>query len=235
MNPEELKFDRDGLIPAVIQDAESGEVLMLAYMNREAVAKSLETGVTHFWSRSRQKLWRKGETSGHVQTIVNSYYDCDADTLLFQVEQTGAACHTGHHSCFYRGIDKEHGGIAVSDKTKKPDNAAEDGEAYEASKVPEAASNKAAILKELYDVVTERRDHPREGSYTNYLFTKGLDKILKKVGEESAEVIIAAKNRSREEVTYEVSDLIYHLTVLLVEQGVTLDDIYTELRKRRPR
>ena len=219
MNLEQLVFDRDGLIPAIIQDAESGEVLMLAYMNREAVEKTLETGMTHFWSRGRQKLWRKGETSGHIQTIVEKYYDCDNDTLLFKVKQTGAACHTGHYSCFYNKIDEDRGIIE------------KDGKVFDPSEV---YPNKAAILKELYDVVTDRRDHPKEGSYTNYLFDKGLDKILKKIGEESAEVIIASKNRSREEVTYEVSDLVYHLMVLLVDQGVTLDDIYAELKKRRP-
>jgi phosphoribosyl-ATP pyrophosphohydrolase/phosphoribosyl-AMP cyclohydrolase len=230
MNLEELKFDKDGLIPAIIQDAESGEVLMQAYMNREALEKSLETGRTHFWSRSRQKLWMKGETSGHIQTIVEKYFDCDSDALLFKVKQTEAACHTGHFSCFFNQISENCDIIEKGEKVFDP------AEVYQAADVYQTAvvdRNDASILKELYGIVVDRRDHPKEGSYTNYLFTKGLDKILKKVGEESAEVIIASKNRSKEEVTYEVSDLIYHLMVLLVEQGVTLEDIYAELRKRR--
>ena len=217
MKIEDLKFDRDGLIPAIIQDVESGEVLMLGYMNREAVEKTLETGRTHFWSRSRQKLWMKGETSGHVQTIQDAYFDCDKDALLWKVQQTTAACHTGHYSCFYNKMD-DHNIVAADQKVFDP------GKVY---------GNGAEILQELYDVVIDRRDHPKEGSYTNYLFTKGLDKILKKVGEETAEVIIASKNRSKEEVTYEASDLIYHLMVLLVEQDVTLENIFAELQKRR--
>ena len=218
MNLETIKFDKDGLIPAIIQDANSGEVLMMAYMNKESIAKSLETGKTHFWSRSRQNLWMKGESSGHVQAIVDMYMDCDSDTLLFKVKQTVAACHTGNYSCFFNKIDNNGGIIDIGKKIFEPKDV------YE---------NKAAILQELYDVVVDRRDNPKEGSYTNYLFTKGIDKILKKVGEEAAEVIIASKNRSKDEVTYEVSDLIYHLMVLLVEQDVTLDDIFAELQKRR--
>lgn len=215
---EKLKFDKNGLIPAIIQDVESNEILMLGYMNKEAVEKTLETGKTHFWSRSRKKLWMKGESSGHVQTIVEKYFDCDNDTLLFKVKQTKAACHTGHYSCFFNKIDDDYDIIEKDEKVFDPAVVYRDD---------------AAVLKELYGIVSDRKTHPKEGSYTNYLFSKGLDKILKKVGEESAEVIIAAKNRSKAEVTYEVADLIYHLMVLLVEQGVSLDDIYAELRKRR--
>jgi phosphoribosyl-ATP pyrophosphohydrolase/phosphoribosyl-AMP cyclohydrolase len=218
MNFDELRFGKDGMIPAIIQDADSNEVLMMAYMNREALEKSLKTGRTHFWSRSRRKLWMKGETSGHFQTIVESYFDCDKDALLFKVEQTEAACHTGHYSCFFNKIDKNYEIVEKGEKAFDP---------------VEVYKDNAVILKELYNIVADRRYYPKEGSYTNYLFSEGLDKILKKVGEESAEVIIASKNCSRKEVTYEVSDLLYHLMVLLVEQNITLEDIYVELRKRR--
>lgn len=212
---KEVKFNGDGLVPAVIQDYQTGEVLMVAYMNRESLEKSVETGKTHFWSRSRQKLWLKGETSGHFQNIRSIHVDCDSDTLLFKVEQTGAACHTGNYSCFFREVELSG---AQGENPAQP----EDGEAP-----------KNRILQELYDIISDRKLHPKEGSYTNYLFEKGIDKILKKVGEESAEVIIAAKNRSSEEVRYETADLIYHLMVLLVDQGLKLDDIYDELKGRR--
>ncbi len=215
---EQLKFDKDGLIPAIIQDAESGQILMLGYMNREAVEKSLQTGKAHFWSRSRKRLWMKGETSGHVQAIQEAYFDCDKDALLFKVKQTTAACHTGHYSCFFHKITDDYDIIEKDEPVFQPENVYPDN---------------AIILKELYDIVVDRRSHPKEGSYTNYLFEKGLDKILKKVGEESAEVIIASKNGSKDEITYETADLIYHLIVMLVDQDVTLDDIYRELQKRR--
>ena len=173
---------------------------------------------------------------------MEKYFDCDKDVLLFKVKQTEAACHTGHYSCFFNKIDENCDIIESGEKvfdpaeiyqTAKISEAPEVSDATEIKKTAEVMKNDAAILKELYGIVTDRRDHPKEGSYTNYLFTKGLDKILKKVGEESAEVIIASKNRSKDEVTYEVSDLVYHLMVLLVEQDVTLEDIYAELRKRR--
>lgn len=215
---EQIKFDEKGLIPAIVQDVKSGEVLMLAYMNKDAVQKSLETGRTHFWSRSRQKLWMKGETSGHIQVIQEAYFDCDKDALLLKVEQNTAACHTGNYSCFFNKVDENYDIIGENKQVFSPE---------------EIYSGDAAILQELYEVVAKRKENPKEGSYTNYLFEKGLDKILKKVGEESAEVIIASKNRSKEEVTYEVSDLVYHLMVLLVEQDVSLEEIYGELRKRR--
>lgn len=215
---EQLKFDESGLIPAIVQDAQSGQVLMLGYMNKQAVEKSLQTGRMHFWSRSRQKLWMKGETSGHIQAIQEAWFDCDKDALLWKVKQTTAACHTGNYSCFFNRITKEGDIVAENKRVFSPE---------------EVYASGAAILQKLYQVVADRRENPKEGSYTNYLFEKGLDKILKKVGEESAEVIIASKNRSKEEVTYEVSDLMYHLMVLLVEQGVELEDIYNELRKRR--
>lgn len=213
---DNIKFDEKGLIPAIIQDFQSGRVLMMAYMNQESFQKTLDTGKTWFYSRSRQKLWMKGEESGHVQEVKEILYDCDEDTLLIKVIQTGVACHTGHYSCFYRDMDGNETEEAATDVDK----------VYSSKQGP-------GILYELYDIITDRREKMPEGSYTAYLFDKGLDKILKKVGEENAEVIIAAKNREKSEVVYEVSDLIYHLLVLLVEQGVKLEDIFAELKSRR--
>lgn len=211
-----IKFNSHGLVPAIIQDAESNQVLMLAYMNAESLDKTLASGQTWFYSRSREKLWMKGESSGHVQKVRQIFYDCDADTLLIKVEQTGAACHTGHYSCFYR----DSSGQEIEDISADPQ------EIY-------AAAGNRGILFELYDIIRKRKEELPEGSYTTYLFTKGIDKILKKVGEENAEVIIAAKNNSQSELIYETSDLIYHLLVLLVEQGIELDDIFKELAMRR--
>lgn len=213
---ENIKFDEKGLIPAIIQDDKSGQVLMLAYMNRESLTKTIATGKTWFYSRSRQQLWMKGEESGHIQEVKEILYDCDQDTLLVKVEQTGVACHTGHYSCFYRDINGNEVKPAIVDVEK----------IYASRQGP-------GILYELYDVISNRKEKMPEGSYTTYLFDKGLDKILKKVGEENAEVIIAAKNREKPEVVYEVADLIYHLLVLLVEQGVELGDIFAELKSRR--
>ncbi|MHB8061833.1 MAG: bifunctional phosphoribosyl-AMP cyclohydrolase/phosphoribosyl-ATP diphosphatase HisIE [Ruminiclostridium sp.] len=206
-----LKFDDKGLIPVVTQDFKTKEVLMVAYMNEEAFDKTIETGKVHYFSRSRSKLWLKGETSGHFQLVKAIKLDCDGDTILIEIEQIEAACHTGNKTCFFRTMN--------------------DGKWEETISDTEELS--AGILKEVYDVIVDRAVHPKEGSYTNYLFTKGLDKILKKVGEETAEVIIAAKNKSKEEIKYEVSDLMYHLMVLLVERGLTLEDIYSELKGRR--
>ncbi|MDD4801626.1 MAG: bifunctional phosphoribosyl-AMP cyclohydrolase/phosphoribosyl-ATP diphosphatase HisIE [Syntrophomonas sp.] len=211
-----IRFDEQGLVPAIIQDFQRGQVLMMAYMNREALEKTLSTGKTWFYSRSRQSLWNKGETSGSYQTVKEIFYDCDEDTLLITVEQAGAACHTGHYSCFYRNADGEETASRIFDMA----------EIYSSHTGP-------AILYELYDIIVDRKDKMPEGHYTTYLFDKGLDKILKKVGEENAEVIIAAKNRNKSEVIYESSDLVYHLLVLLVEQGVKLEDIFTELKSRR--
>lgn len=210
-----IRFDERGLVPAIIQDVNSGEVLMLAYMNKESLEKTLATGHTWFYSRSRQKLWMKGESSGHVQDLKEIRYDCDEDTLLIKVEQIGAACHTGHYSCFYRNQQGEEVETPVFDGMKSENTPG------------------PGILYELQDVIRDRQQKMPEGSYTTYLFDKGIDKILKKVGEESAEVIIAAKNRSKDEVRYEVSDLIYHLLVTLVEQDVDLNEIFVELKSRR--
>ncbi len=204
-----VKFDEKGLVPVVTQDIKTKEVLMVAYMNEEAFDKTIETGKVHYYSRSRSKLWLKGETSGHFQLVKSIKLDCDGDTILIEAEQIDAACHTGNKTCFFRTMV--------------------DGEWKE----NEEEKPTVAILHEVYNVILDRTVNPKEGSYTNYLFTKGLDKILKKVGEEAAEVIIAAKNQSKEEIRYEVSDLMYHLMVLLVERGLTLEDIYGELKGRR--
>ncbi|HZJ57761.1 MAG TPA: bifunctional phosphoribosyl-AMP cyclohydrolase/phosphoribosyl-ATP diphosphatase HisIE [Clostridia bacterium] len=214
----DIKFDDQGLIPAIIQDIETDEVLMMAYMNKESLDKTLMTGKTFFWSRSRKRLWQKGEESGNIQQVKEIYYDCDKDTLLVKVIQKGGACHTGHRSCFYRKL--EHVNFIIPGKEDKD---------FGASMV----HGKATILQSLYDTIMDRKKNPREGSYTSYLFEKGIDKILKKVGEESSEVIIGAKNGDEDEVVYETADLFYHLIVMLVDQGITLDRIYEELGKRR--
>jgi phosphoribosyl-ATP pyrophosphohydrolase/phosphoribosyl-AMP cyclohydrolase len=214
---DSLKFDEKGLLPAIIQDFESGQVLMLAYMNKESLTRTRESGKTWFYSRSRQKLWQKGEESGHVQEVKEISFDCDNDCLLIKVAQTGVACHTGHYSCFYQTLDGK--------EVESP--------LFDLSAVYNSAGGGPGILYELYDIILERREKMPEGSYTAYLFNKGLDKILKKVGEENAEVIIAAKNRDKAELVYETSDLLYHLLVLLVEQGVSLAEVFSELKSRR--
>jgi len=203
----EIKFDDKGLVPAIAQDINTGKVLMLAYMNKEAVEKTLNEKIAHYYSRSRQELWKKGETSGNIQKIKGFYYDCDKDTILIKVEQVGVACHTGNYSCFFNEVLNED--------------------------MKENFQNNEDVLKELYLSITDRKNNPREGSYTNYLFKEGIDKILKKVGEESAEVIIASKNESKEEMIYEISDLVYHVIVLMINQGVSIEDIKKELVKRR--
>ena len=207
---ERIKFDEQGLVPAIVQDATNGTVLMLAYMNRESLTKTLETGTTWFYSRSRQELWNKGVTSGHVQTVKELFYDCDGDTLLVKVEQTGASCHEGTYSCFSRRF-----GEAESTLTERPQILG------------------AAVLPELFSVLEDRRDNPQEGSYTSSLFAKGEDRILKKIGEEAAETIIAAKNHSQGEVIYEMADLWYHCLVLLAAHNISLSELMDELAKRR--
>ena len=216
MNTDKIKYDVNGLVPAIIQDEATGTVLMLAYMNAEALKKTLETGVTWFYSRSRQSLWKKGETSGHVQAVKEMYYDCDADTILVKVSQTGAACHEGTFSCFSRRLD---GGSEQTEKVFDPDKV---------YKEP-----LAGVLYELYQVINDRKRNPKEGSYTNYLFEKGQDKILKKVGEEAAETIIASKNNDKAEILYEMADLWYHCLVLLANHNITPSELFEELKKRR--
>ena len=202
-----LKFDNEGLIPVVIQDFNTGTVLMVAYMTRETLLLSIEKGKTVFYSRSRQKNWLKGEESGNFQNIIEIATDCDFDTLLIKVTLEGGmvSCHTGEYSCFFNKIT--------------------DG-------TIEREPNKKQILFTIYDTVCDRSKNPITGSYTNYLLEKGIDKILKKVGEESAEIIIGAKNNSKEEVIYETSDLMYHLSVMLFDRGVTWDEVFRELEKR---
>ena len=206
---KDLKFDEKGLIPAVAQDAVSGEILMLAYMNEESIKQTIETGHAVYFSRSRQELWEKGATSGNIQNVVDMYVDCDRDAIVLKVNQTGNACHTNNHSCFFRKV--------------------ENGKLIE---IPTGLAARPGILYDVYNVIVDRVKNPKEGSYTNYLFEKGIDKMLKKVGEESSEVIIAGAKNDKEETIYEVADLAYHLMVMMVEQGITLQDVTAELAKR---
>jgi phosphoribosyl-AMP cyclohydrolase / phosphoribosyl-ATP pyrophosphohydrolase len=194
---EKAKFGADGLIPAVVQDARTREVLTVAYMNKEALQLTLERRETYLWSRSRQQLWHKGETSGNSQKVTNVSLDCDSDAVLVEVEPLGPACHTGSYSCF--GVEPELEGV----------------------------------LKELYAVIEQRKETRPDGSYTAYLFNSGLDKILKKLGEEATETIVAAKNVDSQRFVSETADLMYHLLVLLVERGVALDEISRELKSRK--
>jgi len=196
-----LKFDEKGLIPAIVTDADTGAVLTLAYMNRESLEISMKEGRTCFWSRSRQELWRKGETSGNVQRIVSITADCDGDALQVVVRKTGPACHTGADSCFHNEVFRG----------EEPDGFRLDG---------------------LYGLLEDRKATLPEGSYTTYLFQKGLDKVLKKVGEECTEVIIGAKNADKAETVYELADLTYHAMVLMVEMGISLEDVRNELASR---
>lgn len=201
LNIDELKFDEKGLIPAIIVDAKTKKVLTLAYMNRESLEISLEKELTCFWSRSRNELWLKGETSGNYQHIVSITADCDNDALVVTVEPDGPACHTGSYSCFTKPVFQSEERSEFS---------------YEG----------------LMELIRGRKTNPQDGSYTTYLFNKGLDKILKKVGEESTEVIIAAKAEDKKETVYEIADLAYHIMVLMVETGISLDDIRDELASR---
>ena len=196
----ELKYNSDGLIPAIVQDHYTKKVLMLAYMNAESLDISIKEGYTCFFSRSRQELWRKGETSGNKQKIVSIRTDCDCDTLLIDVIKSGPACHTGSESCFFNDI------VESEDEQFSYEN--------------------------LYKMLVGRKVEKKEGSYTTYLFEKGIDKILKKVGEECTEVIIAAKGGDKEETVFEIADLIYHITVMMIEQGITIDEVTAELAKR---
>ena len=216
MEWEQLKFDEQGLLPAVIQDEATNAVLMVAYMNKEALEKTLASGVTWFFSRSRGRLWQKGETSGHVQKVKDIFYDCDGDTLLVKVEQSGVACHEGTLSCFSRRLENKTAVLAPE---------VDASEVYGAS-LP-------AVLGEVYDVIHQRKLAPVEGSYTTYLFEKGQDKILKKVGEEAAETIIASKNHDAGEILYEMADLWYHCLVLLAFHELTPQQLLLELKGRR--
>ena len=198
---DKLVFDKDGLIPAVVQDAYSKKMLTVAYMNRESLEISIKRKLTCFWSRSRKKLWLKGETSGNFQHIVSITADCDMDSLVIEVVKDGPACHLGTDSCFTNAV-------------------------YENEDINEFS------IEGLYDLIKGRKDNPKEGSYTSYLFDKGVDKILKKVGEECTEVVIAAKGGDKEETVFEISDLTYHVLVLMAECGITLNDIKAQLASR---
>ena len=202
---EDFKKNSDGMVPVIVQDYRTQEVLMMAYMNEEAYEQTLKLGKMTYYSRSRQELWLKGLTSGHYQYVKELVADCDMDTILAKVSQVGAACHTGSRSCFFNEI------------TKKD---------YEES------SNPLQVFEEVFDVIKDRKVHPKEGSYTNYLFDKGIDKILKKLGEEATEIVIAAKNPNPNEVKYEISDFLYHMMVLMAEKDVTWEEITTELANR---
>ena len=201
MNIEQIKFDEKGLVPAIVQDYYTKEVLTLAYMNKESLKITLRDKKTCFYSRSRQELWLKGETSGNYQNVVSVKYDCDSDSLLVEVKKEGPACHTGSESCFFNSL-------------------------FEAENYSNFSPEK------LYNLIKDRKVNPEKKSYTSYLFEKGLDKILKKVGEECTEVIIGAKNNDNDELKYEISDLYYHTLVLMIEQGLTIQDVKNELAKR---
>lgn len=199
-----FKLNSDGMIPVVVQDYQTDEVLMLAYMNEEAFNTTLATGKMTYWSRSRDELWTKGLTSGHVQYVKSLMLDCDNDTILAKVSQVGAACHTGNKSCFFQELVR-----------KEYDD-----------------TNPLRVFQNVYDVILDRKINPKDGSYTNYLFDKGIDKILKKVGEECTEIVIAAKNPDKEEIKYEISDFLYHIMVLMAEKDVTWEEITRELARR---
>lgn len=200
----EFKLNKDGLLPVVVQHYKTKEVLMLAYMNEEAFYHTIKSGKMTYYSRSRNELWIKGETSGHTQYVKSLTIDCDKDTLLAKVDQIGAACHTGNPTCFFTPIV----GVDIDEK------------------------NPLQVFESVYDTIVDRKEHPKDGSYTNYLFDKGIDKILKKVGEEATELVIAAKNPNPEEIKYEMSDFLYHAMVLMVDRGVTWEDIVNELADR---
>lgn len=208
---EQIKFDEQGLVPAIVQDAATRQVLTLAYMNAESLKRTIETNETWFWSRSRSSLWHKGETSGHTQRVVDILVDCDGDALTLLVKPNGPACHTGEQSCFHNALQGA-------------------GSSHE--KTADEESDLGAVLEDLYALVESRKRDRPEGSYTSYLFDQGLDKILKKVGEEASETIIAAKNEDRGILAAEASDLLYHLIVLMVERGLTLEEIGDELVSR---
>ena len=201
----DFKLGPDGLLPVVVQDYQTNQVLMVAYMNEEAYIRTCRTGKMTYYSRSRKSLWIKGETSGHFQYVKGLSIDCDNDTLLAKVKQIGPACHTGNYSCFYRDL------IPMEE---------------------ENTDNPLTVFEKVTNIIKDRKLHPKEGSYTNYLFDKGIDKILKKLGEEATEIVIAAKNPNPEEIKYEISDFLYHMMVLMVEKGVTWEEITADLAKR---
>ncbi|MFQ5840191.1 MAG: bifunctional phosphoribosyl-AMP cyclohydrolase/phosphoribosyl-ATP diphosphatase HisIE [Candidatus Methylomirabilales bacterium] len=215
---DELQFDRDGLIPAIAQDAESGQVLMVAFMNREALRETLATGFAHYYSRSRQRLWKKGEESGHVQRVHEIRVDCDADALLLTVAQEGVACHTGNRSCFFRSLDGH--GRPLDGMEARPVD-------------PDAVTGpSAAILAAVYRCICDRKRDRPSGSYVVSLLDKGRGQVLKKIGEEATEVVLAAQGGGEREIVYETADLLFHLLVLLADRGIPLEQIWVELGRR---
>ncbi len=234
---QNLKFDEYGLITAVVQDDATGEVLMVAYMNADSLAKTMQSGQTWFWSRSRQELWHKGATSGHTQQVVDVRLDCDGDALLVRVTPNGPACHTGERTCFYRGANEAEATFEARESNRKiPAIQIADSPLTPLSVVNVAAMDLGILLQDLFKLIQERKDQRPAGSYTTYLFDSGLDKILKKIGEEATETVIAAKNtigrEGRKELSGEISDLLYHLLVLMVERDVSLQDVLNELNHR---
>ncbi|MGH7885827.1 MAG: bifunctional phosphoribosyl-AMP cyclohydrolase/phosphoribosyl-ATP diphosphatase HisIE [Thermodesulfobacteriota bacterium] len=205
MNIKNLKFDCNGLLPVIVQDYKSGQILMLAYANEEALQKTVDTGKTHFWSRSRNKLWNKGEESGNFQEVKEIFIDCDKDTVLITIEQTGVACHTGKETCFFTNIESKE---ILS---------------------PKFQSN---AVEKVFAVVEDRKKNPKENSYVSSLMKSGIDRILKKIGEEAGETIIAAKNKDKKELIYELTDLWFHSLVLLSYAGLNPDNIFEELKSR---
>jgi phosphoribosyl-AMP cyclohydrolase / phosphoribosyl-ATP pyrophosphohydrolase len=218
MEGDTFRFDACGLVTAVAQDAGTGEVLMVAHMNRDALRRTLETGQAWYWSRSRQRLWRKGEESGHTQRVTAIRADCDGDAVLLHVEQTGPACHTGHRTCFYRSVARRHGETAIEPESGTP---------------PAPSDGSARVLQEIAAVLADRRARPREGSYTARLFAEGLARLNEKIMEEAAEVTRAARKETRERLVEETADLWFHSLALLVFLGLSPDDVFAELGKRR--
>lgn len=234
----QIKWDPQGLVPAIVQDAVSKDVLMLAYMNRDSLERTTETGETWFWSRSRAELWHKGATSGHIQKVKAIKYDCDADTLLVWVVPQGPACHTGEYTCFNRQISVEGGAFGNATNAAATANSTSSSSADPSFPLSRVSNNGEPLpdrfeaLSRLETVIAQRDMERPEGAYTTYLFEKGIDKILKKVGEEATEVIIAAKNHDNDELRYEISDLIFHTMVLMRDAKLPLDDVMRELDSR---
>ncbi len=218
MESDTFRFDPSGLVTAVAQDAGTGEVLMVAHMNREALRRTLETGQAWYWSRSRQRLWQKGEESGHTQRVTAIRADCDGDAVLLHVEQTGPACHTGHRTCFYRSVARRHGEAAIEPEDGTP---------------PAPPDGSSRVLQEIATVLADRRARPGEGSYTARLFAEGLPRLNEKIMEEAAEVTRAARKETRERLVEETADLWFHSLALLVFLGLSPADVFAELGKRR--
>ncbi|MDH4226331.1 MAG: bifunctional phosphoribosyl-AMP cyclohydrolase/phosphoribosyl-ATP diphosphatase HisIE [Deltaproteobacteria bacterium] len=214
MEKPDIKYDANGLIPAVAQDSDTGEVLMLAFMNKEALEKTLDTGLAHYYSRSRQKLWMKGETSGNTQKVEGVFYDCDSDSVLLRIKQKGVACHTGERSCFFRRLDQGGKEFGVQKGSAAP------------------ASGSEAVISGLYKVLLDRKNSSPDESYVASLYSKGFNKIAAKIHEESAELVHAGKKGGKDEIVHEISDLWFHTMVLLGYKDIAIEDVFTELKRR---